>query len=375
MDLKKKISNLRLIASLLFITAVISLLGSLWLNNYIIGFNFSKGYNFENKLTSTPGDYFQEYINCEKNESLCKEILAIYTEKSYGTGLFKIKTQDSDKLGDCFIYEVDTIYQIDGKTYSLNEIFPSTDEGERNIKKEFKNKNILLKSTVSNNKVERCIKNHFSYNFYKIFPLWHETIWNMKNLRDIALGSSEKINPFIYGEASISNIVKRFPINIVFKSFLYISVVLMFAYWLYYNLLFKKIVGSEKNLFLFFGIGSAVFLFFHILFLGMSIESEIFHKIRRLIIILFIFFELMAQILLTKNLYNNIDTLIQFCNIAIIKIKVIFIFIVILVSSAVILILMIYDMPSKFDYILEWNYFFGLLIFYFLSAIMWKKQN
>ena len=367
MDLKKKISNLRLIASLLFITAVISLLGSLWLNNYIIGFNFSKGYDFETHLTATPGDIFQKKINCQNNQIKCEDNVKYL-------GIFNKRYKEIYKLGSCFIYKVDSTYQVDGITYNLDDIFPRKN-GARKIKKEFESKNILLKTIVSENKDERCIKNHFSYNFYKIFPLWHETIWNMKNLGDIALGSSEKINPFIYGEASISNIVKRFPINIVFKSFLYISVVLMFAYWFYYNLLFKKIINSEKNLFLFFGFGSAVFLFFHILFLGMAIESEIFHKIRRLIIILFIFFELMAQILLTKNLYKNIDTLIQFCNIAIIKIKVIFIFIVILVSSVVVLILMFYDMPSKFDYILEWNYFFGLLIFYFLSAIMWKKQN
>ncbi len=369
MEFKKKIGHLRLIASLLFITAVIALMASLWLNNYIVGFNFYKGYNFETKLTLAPGDYFQKYVNCEKDKSLCEDTKYLKLFERKIGGVYK-----KEKIENCFIYKVNSIFQIDGLVYNRDQVFPESN-GTRKIKKEFKNKNILFKAVVSNNKDERCIKNYFSYNFYKVFPFWHEAIFKFKKKGTISLGSSEKIYPFLYGEASISNIVKRFPINIVFKSFLYISVILMFAYWLYYNYLFKKIVDTKKNLFLFFGIGSAIFLFFHVLFLGMAIESEIFHKIRRLIIILFIFFELAAQILLTKNLYKNTEKLIQYCNLGVIKIKVLFITIVILVSSIVIIILMLYDMPSKFDYILEWNYFLGLLIFYFLSAIMWKKQN
>ena len=36
-------------------------------------------------------------------------------------------------------------------------------------------------------------------------------------------------------------------------------------------------------------------------------------------------------------------------------------------------ILIFYNLPSNIDYILEWNYFLILLIFYFLSYLMWKK--
>ena len=232
----------------------------------------------------------------------------------------------------------------------------------------------MLNNTVSNNKNVNCITNSPSYKFYKIFPFWYKSFYKLKFIENISLGTSEKINPFFYGETSISNVVKRFPINIGFKSFLYISVILMFVYWIYYNYLFKKIIGSKKNLFLFFGIGSAIFLFFHVLFLGMAIENNIFQKARKIIIILFILFELSAQVFLTKNLYKNIDKLIYYCNISVIKIKVIFIIFAIIVSTIVVLILIFYNLPRKFDYILEWNYFSGLLIFYLLSAIMWKKN-
>ena len=33
-----------------------------------------------------------------------------------------------------------------------------------------------------------------------------------------------------------------------------------------------------------------------------------------------------------------------------------------------------YDLDSKVDYILEWNYFLILLFFYLLSFFMWKKN-
>ena len=39
-------------------------------------------------------------------------------------------------------------------------------------------------------------------------------------------------------------------------------------------------------------------------FLGLDVDSKLFIKMRRLIIILFIIFEILAQIYLTKNLFK-----------------------------------------------------------------------
>ena len=64
MDLKIKINKLRIVAFSLFFTAVISLLGSIWLHNYIVGFNFYNSFNYETKLRPIPGDFYQTYINC-----------------------------------------------------------------------------------------------------------------------------------------------------------------------------------------------------------------------------------------------------------------------------------------------------------------------
>ena len=62
----------------------------------------------------------------------------------------------------------------------------------------------------------------------------------------------------------------------------------MIFYWINYNYLFKQLISDKKNYFFIFGLGSAIFLFLHVLFLGWDIQSEIFKDIRRIIIVLFI---------------------------------------------------------------------------------------
>ncbi len=187
------------------------------------------------------------------------------------------------------------------------------------------------------------------------------------------LGSNVEINPFIYGEVSISNVVKRFPIKYVFKPLLYISVILMFLYWINYNKLFNEILKKKNELFVFFGIGSAVFLFFHVLFLGVEFDNKFYKLLRKIVIVLFILSEVIAQALLSLKLFKHKRELSDFCNVNIIYLKMFFISVVALISFIVVTILLIYNLSSKIDYILEWNYFAALLFYYILSFLMWKK--
>ena len=159
----------------------------------------------------------------------------------------------------------------------------------------------------------------------------------------------------------------------VFKPLLFISVILMYLYWRSYNYLFFEILNSRKNKFVFFGIASAILLFFHVLFLGMEIDNKIFKLLRKLIIVFFILSEIIAQFLLSIQLFKNKKNLNNYCNSYIINIKLLFVIMITTISVLVLFILIIYDLPSKVDYILEWNYFAGLLFYYLLSALMWKK--
>ena len=70
-----------------------------------------------------------------------------------------------------------------------------------------------------------------------------------------------------------------------------ISSFLILVYWRSYNKLFQKIKNEKKiNIFYISGVLSGIFLFLHVIFLGSNIEILYFEKIKRLILILFIFF-------------------------------------------------------------------------------------
>ncbi len=358
MVLSKKINFIRKISLALFICSLLSLLGSLWLQNTLADFKFRKDY-YDEKVDISK--VFKKSINCSDNKTICIA--------SRDLGFLEF----SNTLGNCFEKQYKFFYVVENEVLEHRKFLFLNNEIKKNnkLKPEYENKIVEINIQFSEKINEECIRNYKYYNLYKIFPYYYEFLYNLKNIS--SLGSKVSISPFIYGEASISNIVKRFPINLVFKPLLFISVILMYLYWRNYNYLFFKILNSRKNKFVFFGIASAIFLFFHVLFLGMEIDNKIFKLLRKLIIILFILSEIIAQFLLSIQLFKNKKNLNIYCNSYIINIKLLFVIMIVAISALVLFILAIYDLPSKVDYILEWNYFAGLLFYYLLSALMWKK--
>ena len=239
MVLSDRINFIRKIAFYLFLFSFLSLIGSLWLQNTLATFNFKKGVNNE-ILKNIPGYTYNSQIICSENLQDCR--------KDY---LNKIKY--SKKLGDCLENEFKTTISIGNKIFqkSIRSTFINNDREEGNLQKEYIGKNYKINFEVLDIKNETCIKNSFHYKFYKIIPIYYEFLFKLKKNPKTSLGATKSINPFIYGETSISNIVKRFPINYVFKPLLFISVILMYLYWKNYNILFKEIIKSEKNLFVF----------------------------------------------------------------------------------------------------------------------------
>jgi len=381
MELVKKISILKNIALLLFIFGSLSILCSLIFHNYLVAYKIGHPLDYGVlSIEDKPGSSIQSV--CDESNKYC-------TSRDF---IKNNKAPKAAKLSDCFVYTVKNVIVIDDKIYEFYEFLDALEfilidgknisellssENKYNsfdakLKKDYEKSEIRFIKKVSNEKNIECIKNTKFGQLYKIFPFWYEYITKLKS-KNITLGTSKPVNPFIYGETSISNIAKRFPINFIFKGFLYISVILMFIYWRSYNYLFDNILNQKRNFFYYFGISSAIFLFLHVFFLGSEIDNETFQKIRRLIMVLFILNELFAQISLTRQLYLNSSKLSEYCYLSIIKLKILFIFVILIVSSIVILILIFYNLSSKIDYILEWNYFLILLFYYFLSSIMWKK--
>ena len=359
MVLNKRINFIRKISLSLFIFSLLSLIGSLWLQNTIAGFKFNR--DIYDEKTNISG-IFKKKINCSDNLEQCKSHIDF--------SFFEF----SKKLGNCFDNEY-KFYYIVGNEILENRylLFIDNDLKTNKLKSQFINKDIEFVLKFTDKKNENCIRNYKYYKLYEVFPHYFEFLYDLKEISQ--LGSNVKINPFINGETSISNIVKRFPINLVFKPLLFISVIFMYLYWKNYSYLFIEILNSRNNKFVFFGIASALFLFLHILFLGMEIDSKIFKLLRKLIIVFFILSEIIAQFLLTIKLFKNKKNLSYYCNSYIINIKLLFIITITTISSIIIFILLIYDLSTRVDYILEWNYFAALLFYYLLSALMWKKRT
>ena len=186
-------------------------------------------------------------------------------------------------------------------------------------------------------------------------------------------------NPYFYGEVSISRTARYFPATLIFKPLIILSAFLLFVYWknnlnLFSELKNKNILVNFSKKFFYFGIFSCIFLMLHAIFLGLDFDSKLFSIIRRSIIILFILFEIIAQILLTRNLFKFKEKLKEYINPLILKIKIIFVITIFFTTCAAFTILVLGDPSTEFKHILEWNYFSFLLLYYILSRLLWKRS-
>ena len=180
--------------------------------------------------------------------------------------------------------------------------------------------------------------------------------------------------PYIDGSVSISRTARTFPAYLIFKPGMFITAILLIKYWKANNKLIQTINNdfSKNKYFLFFGVGSALFLITHSLLLGVHYDVDLYKFFRRFILLAFIIFELVAQALFINNIIkvkNKIEEMIN-KKILIVKIIVVSILIVVGVFSLPILTSSGY---VHFKHALEWNYFIGIISFYLFSFLFWKK--
>ena len=344
MLIHKSIRFLKNIALLLFIVPLIGLIGSLLFHNYLISYN----YDYEKQIPFTtvkPGSTFE--LICTKENNYCKSS-------------FKKTTS----LDQCVKFSINTDYYSEDGSIKL-----TTGETIKKVEDEL---GFKKKYTINDQLNKSCILNNKTYYFYQIFPYFFEYI----SSRSFNLGTSKTVNPMIYGETSISNIVKRHPIKFVFKPLMFLSVFLMMLYWFFYNKVLNNIFQVKRtNVFLIFGILSAIFLFLHVYFLGQKYEAEILNKMRRSYIVFFILFEILAQAYLLKIIWKKRNDLKDYLHQNILISKLSFVIFVATSSFTILTILIFKNLSAKVDYILEWNYFLILLIYYLLSFLIWKKPS
>ena len=112
--------------------------------------------------------------------------------------------------------------------------------------------------------------------------------------------------PYIDGGASISRTARVFPTYLIFKPAMFITSYLLIKYWINNKIIVSSVDPKNKNLKImtFFGIGSAILLTIHSIFLGVKFDYDIYKLFRRVVIAFFILFEIIAQLYLVLTLYK-----------------------------------------------------------------------
>ena len=102
--------------------------------------------------------------------------------------------------------------------------------------------------------------------------------------------------PYLDGSLSISRASRTFPQYLIFKPAMILTAVLLYCYWNNNNKLVNQYKSTNINYkFKIFGILSAVFLAIHSIFLGIKFDIQVYKLLRRVVLLLFIIFEIIAQ--------------------------------------------------------------------------------
>ena len=182
--------------------------------------------------------------------------------------------------------------------------------------------------------------------------------------------------PYIDGQVSISRTARVFPTYLIFKPAMFLTSYLLIKYWLYTKEIIHFFNKNHKNIkyIIFFGVGSAILLTLHSVFLGIKFDNELYKLFRRAVMLFFIIFEIVAQAYLVMTYYSFKNDLLKFINQNFLKMKLTLVFMLVLVA---LISIPIVTMPgNKFlKHALEWDYFIGVISFYLLTFFMWKNKN
>jgi hypothetical protein len=181
--------------------------------------------------------------------------------------------------------------------------------------------------------------------------------------------------PYLDGSLSISRASRTFPQYLVFKPAMIFTAILLYYYWKNNNTLLNKYKSTNINYnFKIFGILSAVFLAIHSIFLGIKFDLQIYKLLRRIVLLFFIIFEIIAQGILVYHFFKIKNLLGNLINKKVLILK--FILVLILATVAILsLPILLKEDNTHFKHALEWNYFIGVILFYLFSRFFWKRTT
>ncbi len=188
--------------------------------------------------------------------------------------------------------------------------------------------------------------------------------------------------PYFDGGASISRTARPYPTWLIFKPAMFITSYLLVRYWLYNKNIIEFFEQDHKykNRIIYFGIASAVALTIHSIFLGIKFDNDFYKLFRRVILLSFIVFELVAQAYLVTTFYSFKHRMTNYINLKFLNLKIILVSLLIIVALISIPII---SLPGNdflgfnlkfFKHALEWDYFLGVISFYLLTFFMWKRN-
>ena len=189
------------------------------------------------------------------------------------------------------------------------------------------------------------------------------------------IGRSAFTIPYLDGSLSISRASRTYPQYLIFKPAMIVTAILLYYYWINNNLLINKYRSTNISYkFKTFGILSAFFLVIHSIFLGIKFDIQLYKLFRRVILLLFIIFEIIAQGILVYHLIKLKSKLLDLINNKILILKIILV--AILATVAILsLPLLVSKGNTHFKHALEWNYFVGVILFYLFSRFFWKRTT
>ena len=189
------------------------------------------------------------------------------------------------------------------------------------------------------------------------------------------IGRSGFSIPYLDGSLSISRASRTFPQYLIFKPSMILTAIFLYYYWINNNNLVNSLNSTDINYkFKTFGILSAIFLAIHSIFLGIKFDIQIYKLFRRIVLLLFIIFEIIAQGYLVFHLYKLKIKLENLINKKILIMKLILVSI--LASVAILsLPILVTKGNTHFKHALEWNYFVGVVLFYLFSRFFWRRTT
>ena len=189
------------------------------------------------------------------------------------------------------------------------------------------------------------------------------------------IGRSAFSIPYLDGSLSISRASRTYPQYLIFKPAMWLTAVLLFFYWKNNNNLINNLKNTNFNYkFKTFGILSAVFLAIHSVFLGIKFDIQLYKLFRRVVLLLFIVFEIIAQGILVYHFFKIKSKLENLINKKVLFFKMILVSVLAAVGILSLPILL-QSGNTHFKHALEWNYFVGVILFYFFSRFFWKRTT